>query len=634
MTADSAETVEGGDGVEERAFQTEVQQLLQLLIHSLYTHSEVFLRELVSNASDALDKVHFRSLTDRNITDPDVPLEVDIQVEKGNKVLIIRDTGIGMTREEVNQNIGTIAHSGSGEFLKKLSEAKDDEQRLNLIGQFGVGFYSVFMVADRVVMTTRSADPDAEAIMWESTGTGSYTLSRADKKDRGTEVKIYIRSDSEEYLDAHRLEGIIKHHSNFVPYPIKVGGKQANDTSAIWTRPRSEITDEQYQEFYTHISGDSEKPLAHEHMVVDAPIQFYSILYIPEKMPLNLLFTQEPKISLNLYVRRVFIQDDCPELFPVYLRFVRGVVDCDDLPLNVSRETLQHNPVITKIRSNLVRRILGLLENMAKNKPEDYAKFWDSFGLVLKEGTAMDYENRNQIAGLLRFRSTLNEDTEISLQEYVDRMQTDQKEIYYLTGDTREGIAQSPLLETFRSRNLEVLLMSDPVDEWVVNGLQKFDDKEFKAIDSADLDLGEEVKLEGVGTEDKARTIELVSYLKKELEGRVSDVVESSRLTDSPCVLVVPSGGIGVNMERIMKMANQEFAPTRRILEINPSHPIVRNMGEVLARSRDSEQLKEWAQFLVDYVLLGEGNVEDPQRVMRTLQSIMSAATDQAAKES
>ncbi len=636
MTVDSTDAAQSsGTGVEERRFQTEVQQLLHLLIHSLYTHSEVFVRELISNASDALDKVHFRSLTDRNIVDPDAVLEIDVQVEKSGKILTIKDTGIGMTRDEVTQNIGTIAHSGSTEFLEQMAETKDDEQKLSLIGQFGVGFYSVFMVADRVVLTTRSAAPEAEAVMWESTGTGSYTLSTADKKDRGTEIKIYVRSDSEEYLDAHRLEQIIHKHSDFVAYPIKVGGKQANDTSALWTRPRNEITEEQYHEFYTHVSGDPEKPLAYEHIVVDAPIQFYSVLYLPGHMPLNLLFTQEPRISLNLHVKRVFIQDDCKELLPIYLRFVRGVVDCDDLPLNVSRETLQHNPVIGKVRSNLVRRILNMLEGIAKNRAEDYLKFWRSFGMVLKEGITMDLENKNQIAGLLRFHSSLSDDPEelASLQEYVDRMQTDQKEIYYLTGESREVIAQSPLLEAFGKRNLEVLCMSDPVDEWVVNGLQKFADKEFKAIDAADLDLGEEVKLEGVGQKDKAQTIELVSFLKKELGDRVADVVESNRLTDSPCVLVVPQGGLGLNMERIMKMTDQEFSPTKRILEINSSHAIIRNMGQVLKKDRDSEQLKEWSQFLVDYVLLGEGTVEDPQRVTRTLQSIMSAATDQAAKE-
>ena len=639
-SADTAEKSESGSGTEEHAFQTEVQQLLQLLVHSLYTHSEVFLRELTSNASDALDKVHFRSLTDRNIVDPEVDLEIELTVESKNKVLIIKDTGIGMTREEVIQNIGTIAHSGSGEFLKKLAESTDEEQKMSLIGQFGVGFYSVFMVADRVVITTRSADPDAEAVQWESTGAGSYTISTSDKTDRGTEIKIYIRSDSEEYLDAHRLETIIKRHSDFVAYPIKVGGKQANDTSALWTRPRNEITEEQYNEFYTHVSGDQEKPLAYEHIVVDAPIQFYSVLFIPQKVPMNFLHNQEPKISLNLHVKRVFIQDDCKELLPVYLRFVRGVVDCDDLPLNVSRETLQHSAVIGKIATNLIRKVLDMLESMAKNKPDDYDTFWSAFGVVLKEGAAMDFENKSRIAGLVRFPSSLEAEGEslTSLQEYVDRMQTDQKEIYYLTGESQEAIAQSPLLETFRSRNLEVLLMSDPVDEWVVNGLQKFDEKDFKAIDAADLDLGKEAGIEGGDTEQKAATIELVSYLKAELDERVADVVESSRLTDSPCVLVVPSGGLGLNMERILKMSDQDFAPTKRILEINPKHPIIRNMASVRAVARDGgeeiqAQLQEWSHFLVDYVLLGEGTVDNPQRVTKTLQSIMTEATDKVVKE-
>ena len=318
--------------VEERTFQTEVQQLLQLLIHSLYTQKEIFLRELISNASDALDKIHHRALTDKNILDPDAELDIEIEVSSSNKTLTIRDRGIGMTRDEVNENIGTIARSGSAEFAKKLADtdAADEQEKLKLIGQFGVGFYSVFMAADRVVLTTRAADPEAEAVMWESTGDGSYTLAKADKAERGTEIKIYIRSDCEEFLDAHRVEEVIRKHSDFVSYPIKVAGKQVNDTAALWTRPRNEITDEQYNEFYTHLTGDQDEPLAREHVVVDVPIQFYAVSYIPKHSPAQWLFNPEPTISVNLHVKRVFIQDDCKDLLPLWLRFVRGVVDCDD----------------------------------------------------------------------------------------------------------------------------------------------------------------------------------------------------------------------------------------------------------------------------------------------------------------
>ncbi len=628
----------GGAGVEELPFQTEVQKLLQLLIHSLYTHSDIFLRELISNASDALDKVHFRSLTDRNIVDPDAALEIEVEINKSSKTLIIRDTGIGMTRDEVNSNIGTIARSGSAEFVERMAALKeeDDDRKLQLIGQFGVGFYSVFMVAERVVLTTRSADPGAEAVQWESTGAGSYTVSAADRKERGTEIKIYVRSDCEEYLDAHRLEEIIRRHSDFVAYPIKVAGKQANDTSSLWTRPRTEIEAEQYEEFFTHLTGDPDKPLAYEHVVVDVPIQFYSILYIPRMAPVNFLFNPEPRIALNLYVRRVFIQDDCNEVLPLYLRFVRGVVDCDDLPLNVSRETLQQNPVVAKIRNALVRRILRLLENMAKNKPDDYLTFYEAYGVVLKEGVAMDFENKNKIAQLLRFSSSLGEklSDSVSLQEYVDRMHSDQKEIYFLAGESVEAVAQSPLLEAFSQRQLEVLFLGDPVDEWVVNSLQEFSGKKLKAIDSEDLDLGAKVKLEGVDAENKEETIELMDFLKKELAERVSDVKESNRLTDSPCAMVTPKGGMSLNMERLMKATDREYEATRRILEINPAHPIIRNMGAVMARSRDAAELKEWAHLLVDYVLIGEGTVENPQRVTRALQRVMSAATSQALKES
>ena len=625
--------------VEERTFQTEVQQLLQLLIHSLYTQKEIFLRELISNASDALDKIHHRALTNKNILDPDAELDIEIEVSSSNKTLIIRDRGIGMTRDEVNENIGTIARSGSAEFARKLAEtdAEDEKEKLKLIGQFGVGFYSVFMAADRVVLTTRAADPEAEAVMWESTGDGSYTLAKADKAERGTEIKIYIRSDCEEFLDAHRVEAVIRKHSDFVSYPIKVAGKQANDTAALWTRPRNEITDEQYNEFYTHLTGDQDEPLAREHVVVDVPIQFYAVLYIPKHSPAQWLFNPEPKISLNLHVKRVFIQDDCKELLPLWLRFVRGVVDCDDLPLNVSRENLQENLVIAKVRATLVRRVLGMIENMVKKDEERYLTFWRAYGAVLKEGVAMEFEHKDKLAGLLRYHSSLEDDPEayISLQTYTDRVQSDQEKIYYLAGESKESIAQSPLLETFRKRGLEVLYLDEAVDEWVIQGLQKYGDREFQAVDAADLDLGaeeEEVKLEGVDDEGKAETIELIDFLKKQLEGRVSDVVESKRLIDSPCVLVAAQGGMSQNMERLMKMADRDFEGSQRQLEINPKHDIIRNMGAVLKRDRDSAQLTDWAHFLVDFVLLGEGKVDDPQRIGRTVQSIMGAATARAAE--
>jgi len=630
----SAANQESG-GTEERSFQTEVQQLLHLLIHSLYTHSDVFLRELISNASDALDKVRFRSLTDRQIADPDAALEIEIEVNTSAKTLTIRDSGIGMTREEVNQNIGTIAHSGSASLLKELSAAKDQDEKakLQLIGQFGVGFYSVFMVAERVVLTTRAADPGAEAVQWESTGGGTYTIAAADKKDRGTEIKVYLRADGEEYLDAHRLEQIIRRHSDYVGYPIKVAGKQANSGSPLWTQPRSQISEEQYQEFYTHLSGDHDKPLAWEHVAVDVPIQFHSVLYVPRQSPMELLFRPEPRIALDLYVKRVFIQDDCKELLPMYLRFVRGVVDCDDLPLNVSRETLQHNPVVAKIRANLVRRLLALLEKMAKDRPEDYQTFWKAYGIVLKEGVVADHEHHGELSRLLRYTSSLGETPETlsSLQDYLDRMKEGQERIYYLAGE-KGAVAQSPLLDAFRQRGLEVLFLTDPVDEWVVNRLEKYEGKEFQAIDAEDVDLGKEPRIEGADA-DREQTIELLSFLKKALAERVADVRESQRLTDSPCALVTPKGGISHNMERLMKMTDRQFAPNRRVLEINPRHPVIRNLGAHLEKKRQNAQLEEWAHFLVDYVLLGEGTVEDPQRVLRNLNTIMAGASAHLAGE-
>jgi molecular chaperone HtpG len=562
-------------------------------------------------------------------------LEIDLQINTSAKTLTIRDTGIGMTRDEVSQNIGTIAHSGSADFIKKLAAAKDQDEKakLQLIGQFGVGFYSVFMVAERVVLTTRAADPQAQAVQWESTGGGTYTLSDADKKERGTEIKIYLRSDCEEYLDAHRLEQIVRRHSDYVGYPIKVAGRQVNSGSPLWTRPRSQITEEQYQEFYTHLSGDRDKPLAYEHIAVDVPIQFHSVLYLPRQSPMEFLFRPEPRIALDLYVKRVFIQDDCKELLPLYLRFVRGVVDCDDLPLNVSRETLQHNPVVAKIRANLVRRLLALLEKMAKDRPEDYQTFWKAYGIVLKEGIAADHEHHDQLARLLRYTSTLGEppETLVSLQDYLDRLKEGQDKIYYLAGE-KGAVAQSPLLDAFRQRGLEVLFLTDPVDEWVMARLEKYEGKSFQAIDAEEVDLGRQTRIEGVA-EDREQTVELISFLKKALGERVADVRESQRLTDSPCALVTPKGGISHNMERLLKLADRQFAPARRVLEINPRHPVIRNLGAHLEKKRQAAQLEEWAHFLVDYVLLGEGTVEDPQRVLRNLNAIMAEASAHLAGE-
>jgi molecular chaperone HtpG len=649
--------------VEERAFQTEVQQVLKILIHSLYTEKDLFLRELVSNSSDALDKIRFRSLTDKDIVDPDAELAVDINIDTNAKTLTIRDTGVGMTREEVNDNLGTIAHSGSQEFLQQLSAEKDEENRVKLIGQFGVGFYSVFMVAERVVVTTRSATRQDEAVMWESTGDGTYTISTTkDKTDRGTEIKIFIRSDSEEYLDAHRIESVVRRYSDFVSYPVKVAGKQANSASALWARPRNEITTENYQEFYQHLSGDHQKPLAWEHVVVDVPIQFYAVLFLPRQSPMELLFGQDPKVHIDLHVKRVFIQSDC-ELLPLYLRFVRGVVDCDDLPLNVARESLQNNPVVAKIRQTLTRRILSKIEELATKEPTLFLTFWESFGIVLKEGVARDFEHHEQVSKLLRFFSSFSSklaadaatpaeegdgeeahkaapekrttETEglVALQDYVDRMKSDQEVIYYVTGDSRQQVEQSPLMEPFGKHQLEVLFLTDPVDEWVVNSLQDFDGKRFQAIDAEDLELPEEVKLEGVeSTQDKERTVDLVSFLKKELESRVGEVKESSRLSDSPCALVVPKGGLSQQMERLMRMSDENFPLTKRTLEVNPNHLAIRNMGELLKVDRESAELKEWAHFLVDYVLLAEGRVEEPQRVIRQIQKMMAAASEAMLK--
>ena len=623
-------------------FAAEIQKLLDILVHSLYTHKEIFLRELVSNAADALDKVRFKNLTSSDIRDEKLALEITIAADKDHNLLTIHDTGIGMTREEIIENIGTIAHSGSLSFLQKIADVPDSQSKINLIGQFGVGFYSVFMVANRVDILTLSADPQARAWLWSSDGSGKYTIAEAEKPQRGTEIKIHLKDDAKDYLEQFRIESIIQRYSDFVSYPIKLGDKQINKLSAIWQRPASEVKDEEYHEFYKYLTHIQEKPLSHLHLSFDAPIQFSSILFIPASVPWDMMFEIPEKWhGVHLYAKRVFIQSDCEQLLPQYLRFVRGVVDSDDLPLNISRESLQENQLLGKIRNNLVRKVLDHLDEMSVERDDDYRKLWGDFGKFLKQGYRIDFENREKLARLFRFNSSECKDKDelVSLKQYVERMPAAQKDIYYHSGENRNAIEKSPHMELFKRKGIEVLYLTEPVDDFLFSDLREFDDKKFVAIDKEDVAIDEvvtareqqadaEPKAESdtsrPATEVSDRQMEdLLAYLKDTLKEKVSDVRLSKRLVGSPCCLVAGKDAPDIGMQKLMKMMNESYEMPKRILEINPKHSLVRSMAKIYADSPRESLLANFAHQLVDNALLLEGTQLDIRDMVPRIHELM-----------
>ena len=616
------------------SFQTEVQQLLHLMIHSLYSHKEIFLRELISNASDACDKLRFSALTDESLMEDDPDLTIDIDFNKKNKTITVRDNGIGMTQEEVIDNIGTIARSGTQQFVEALSgdQAKDS----NLIGQFGVGFYSVFMVADQVTLTTRKAGTDhTQGTQWQSDGSGDYTVASVERPQRGTEITIKLRDAGKEYLDGFRLRTIVNKYSDHISLPIRMieldgdkpkkGGdwETVNKGSALWARPKKEISEEEYQTFYNTLSYDSEPPLATLHNRVEGKLEYISLFYIPTKAPFD-LWDRERRHGVKLYVRRIFIMDDAEHLMPAYLRFVRGVVDSADLPLNVSREFLQHNKEIDKIRNASVKKILNELKRLSQKETEKYLQFWEQFGRAFKEGMVEDLENKKPLASLLRFSTTKQDDEKqvVSLDDYINRMPAKQKAIYYLTADSHSAAKDSPHLEVFRKHDIEVLLLTDPIDEWVVNHLTEYNEKLLKSVAKGALDLDE---VEGKGSnkeiEQKNKAFdELVTKIKQALEGRVKDVRISNRLTDSPACLVADEHDIGANLERILKSVGQETPTFKPILEINPDHPII------TALKPDAENLPDWANVLFDQAALSEGaQLTEPATYVRRVNELLSS---------
>ncbi len=614
-------------------FESEVSQILHLMIHSLYSNKEIFLRELISNASDACDKLRFESLSNSDLLSDNADLKIQIEYDKEAKTISVRDNGIGMTRDEVIKHIGTIAKSGTKEFLQSLTgdQAKDS----NLIGQFGVGFYSAFIVANKVELKTRGANVGIErGVHWVSEGTGEYVIEEVEIKKRGTEVILHLKDEEEDLLSGWRLRSIISKYSDHVPLSIEMREENdngeptakwevVNKASALWTRSKSDISDDEYKEFYKHVGHDFEDPLAWTHSRVEGKTEYISLLYIPGKAPFD-LYEPNQSHGLKLYVQRVFIMEDAEKLLPRYLRFARGVVDSSDLPLNVSREILQSNKVIDSIRSGSVKKILSMLEQMAVKEPEKYETFWREFGKVMKEGPGEDFANKEQIAKLLRFTSTHddNEEQNVALGDYVGRMREGQESIYYITADNFNAAKNSPHLEIFRKKGIEVLLMHDRVDEWLMGSLTEFEGKSFVSVAKGELDLD---KLSDEAEKEQQQEVEkesrdIVSKIKDSLGERVEDVRVSHRLTTSPACIVLNEHEMALYMQHLLKQAGQQLPDTKPVLEVNPSHPILAKMKE----ESSGEQLGEWSMLLFEQAILAEGGqLEDPADFVARLNKLM-----------
>ena len=600
-------------------FQAEVKQLLKLMIHSLYSNKEIFLRELISNASDAADKLRFEALADNSLYESDPGLMIRVAVDKDKRTITIADNGIGMSRDEVIANIGTIARSGTREFLDRLTG--DQKKDANLIGQFGVGFYSSFIVADKVTLTTRRAGLPADAgIRWESDGGGEYSIEAVTRAERGTEIVLHLREGEDDLLDPWRIKSIVRKYSDHISLPIHLAGEDApiNQASALWARPKAEVTEEQYKEFYTHVAHDPEPPLAWTHGRVEGRQEYTLLLYIPARAPFD-LWDRHQRRGVKLYVRRVFIMEDAEHLMPGYLRFVRGVIDSNDLPLNVSREILQESKDVESIRAGATRRILALLEDLAENQKDKYATFWKEFGRVIKEGVGEDHSNREKVARLLRFASTSADtpDEAVSFADYVGRMKPGQDKIYYATAESFAAARSSPHLEVFRKKGIEVLLMHDRVDEWLLGNLPEFDGKQLASVARGGLDLGDET--EKKEAEEKGKEFsELTARIKAALGARVKEVRVTMRLTESPACLVADEHDIGGNLARILKAAGQKAPESAPILEINPSHPIV------LRLKHEEKRFDDWAALLFEQAVLAEGGeLDDPAGFVKRLNGLL-----------
>ncbi len=631
-----SESATAAQNRETLGFQAEVKQLLNLMIHSLYSNKEIFLRELISNASDACDKLRFEALNNSALYGDDADLKIRVSFDKAARTITISDNGIGLSRDEAVEHLGTIAKSGTREFFSALTG--DQARDAHLIGQFGVGFYSSFIVADKVTVVSRRAGVEAnQAVRWESGGEGDFTVEMVEKAGRGTDVTLHLREGEDEFLGGWKLKSIIRKYSDHITLPIVMkkedwkDGEQVltdedetvNQANALWVRPKSEISDEQYKEFYKHVGHDFEDPLAWTHARVEGKQEYTQLLYIPARAPFD-LWDRNARHGIKLYVRRVFIMDDAEQLMPLYMRFVRGVVDSSDLPLNVSREILQQSKDIDGIRSGCTRKVLSMLEDLAENDKEKYAKFWENFGAVLKEGVGEDHANKEKIAGLLRFASTHNDTTEqnVSLADYIGRMKEGQEKIYFVTAETFNAARNSPHLEIFRKKGIEVLLLSDRVDEWVVGHLTEFDGKHLQSVAKGGLDLG---KLEDEAEKQEAEKAadaykELIDKVKASLGDKVKDVRVTHRLTDSPSCLVSDDYDPSGNLARMLKAAGQQVPNTKPILEINPQHPAVMRLKYEEARFDD------WAALLFEQATLAEGGqLDDPAGFVKRINDLMMA---------
>lgn len=618
-------------------FKAETKKLLDILVHSLYTSKDIFLRELISNASDALDKIRFESNKGTEITDKDLPLEIKIAFDDKKNLVTVTDTGIGMTRDELITNIGTIAKSGSEEFLKQLSENKEAVN--NIIGRFGIGFYSVFMAAKEVVLKTKSYKKDEPAVEWRSDGLGDYEISELNEEiKRGTTIEIYLKDEAKEFAERHRLESVIKKHSNFISFPIYLENEKINTIAALWREPKSSIKKEQYDEFYKFLTYDSEEPLEIIHTSVDAPIQFNALLFIPKKSYEFWRWNRDD-YGLDLYVRRVLIQHQNKDLLPEYLSFVKGVVDSEDLPLNISRETLQENIIFSKISQSITSNVLSHLTKTAKDSPERYADFWKEHGKIFKLGY-MDFTNMEKYQALLRFNSSESKDEKelVSLEEYVGRMKKDQKEIYYALGAGREAIDMNPHLEIFKSKGLEVLYLYDPVDEFVMTSIRKHKDFDFKSVDAASLKdiekledvVKEEKPKEKLSKEDDKAFGRLMLKMKEILGDRVTEVHESKRLKGSPATLINPDDTMSSTMQKILKMSNQGIAmpAQKRLMEINKDHKLIRNLVSVFKKNENDSFIADTTEQLYDSALLLEGSLDDPHKLVNRLNKMLEESSN------
>ena len=619
-------------GTETRGFQSEVKQILHLMIHSLYSNKEIFLRELISNASDAADKLRFKALENANLYAGDAELGVRISTNKEAGTLTIADNGIGMTRDEVIENLGTIAKSGTKAFLESIGsdQAKDSQ----LIGQFGVGFYSAFIVADKVTVKTRAATANADqAVMWESAGEGEYTISDAEKETRGTEITLHLKEDEKEFLDDWRLRSIISKYSDHISLPVEVQTtdeeskevkwEKVNKAQALWTRSKSEVSDDEYKEFYKHISHDFADPLSWSHNRVEGKQEYTSLLYIPSKAPWD-MWNRDNKHGLKLYVQRVFIMDDAEQFMPNYLRFVKGLIDSNDLPLNVSREILQDNKVTQNLRNACTKRVLQMLDKLAKDDKEQYQQFWSEFGLVLKEGTGEDYANREAIMKLLRFTTTQSDSDAqtVSLEDYLSRMQEGQEKIYYITADSYGAAKNSPHLELFRKKGIEVLLLSDRIDEWMMSNLTEFDGKQFQSISKSD----ESIEKLADQNSDEQKQVEkelepFIERVKKVLGDKVKEVKLTHRLTDTPAIVTTAADEMSTQMAKLFAAAGQKAPEIKYTFEINPDHQLVKRVAD----TQDDVAFGDWVELLLDQALLAEkGSLSDPSKFIQTMNKLLA----------